>query len=425
MVLAACGSSDKSSSTKEQSKVSAPGVSDSEIDFAAFGTNSNNPLGTCVLDCYVDGVNAYFAWRNSEGGIYGRKLKLTKTLDDQLGQNQQKALEILSANDTFASFAAGQLATGWVEFAKKNVPLYVWNIWPNEFQHPNIFGDAGAICITCSNRSIGEVVKLSGAKKIASLWYGVSDNSKQCAVSNGKMINDYSAQLGGAKTVYVNENLDFGLANGVGPEVTAMKKAGVDLVVQCIDLNGAKTVSQEMSRQGMGDVPMYHANTYDQDFVKAAGDLFVGDYVGVGFRPFESSAGGNNLATFKEWMQKTGSKITEISMRGWIGADEAYTGLKLAGSNFTQAKVIEASNSGKMDRYTAGGLLAPIDWTRQHKAPTPEDRYTNGNRPDCFALVQVQKDRTFKVVGGSADKPWVCFDPQKTGWDDPTPINFK
>lgn len=432
LVLAACGSSDKgdggtattAGSGGNNVKVDAPGVTDTEIRFAAFGTNSNNPLGTCVLDCYVDGVNAYFAWRNSEGGIYGRKLKLTKTLDDQLGQNQQKALEILSANDTFASFAAGQLATGWVEFAKKNVPLYVWNIWPNEFQQPNIFGDAGAICITCSNRAIGEVVTLSGAKKVASLGYGISDNSKQCALSNAKMINDFSADLGGAKTVYTNENLDFGLANGVGPEVTAMKKAGVDLVVQCIDLNGAKTVKQEMVRQGL-NVPMYHANTYDQDFVKAAGNLFVGDYIGVGFRPFESNAGGSNLATFKEWMQKTGSKITEISMRGWIGADEAYTGLKLAGENFDRAKVIEASNSGKMDRYTAGGLVAPIDWSRQHKAPTPEDRYTNGNRPDCFALVQVQKDDSFKVVGGSADKPWVCFDPQKTGWAEPMPMNFK
>ena len=45
-----------------------PGVTDDEIRFAAFGTNSNNPLGTCVLDCYVHGINAYFAYRNSEGG---------------------------------------------------------------------------------------------------------------------------------------------------------------------------------------------------------------------------------------------------------------------------------------------------------------------------------------------------------------------
>ena len=46
-----------------------PGVTDDEIRFSAFGTNSQNPLGTCVLDCFVSGLNAYFAYRNSEGGI--------------------------------------------------------------------------------------------------------------------------------------------------------------------------------------------------------------------------------------------------------------------------------------------------------------------------------------------------------------------
>lgn len=90
-----------------------PGVTDSEIKFAAFGTNSNNPLGTCVLDCYVDGVKAYFAWRNSEGGIYGRKLVLDKVLDDELGKNQQRALEILSAKDSFGpSRPASSLQAG-------------------------------------------------------------------------------------------------------------------------------------------------------------------------------------------------------------------------------------------------------------------------------------------------------------------------
>ena len=80
------------------------------------------------------------------------------------------------------------------------------------------------------------------------------------------------------------------MPNGIGPEVTAMKQAGVDMVVAAIDLNGMKTIAQELKRQGMGDVTMYHPNTYDQDFVKEAGELFEGDYVSVGFRPFEADA---------------------------------------------------------------------------------------------------------------------------------------
>ena len=39
-----------------------PGVTDDEISYAVIGTEANNPLGTCILDCYVDGIEAYFAW---------------------------------------------------------------------------------------------------------------------------------------------------------------------------------------------------------------------------------------------------------------------------------------------------------------------------------------------------------------------------
>ncbi len=55
-----------------------PGVTDDEISFAAIGTRTSNPLGTCILDCYIDGIKAYFAFRNSEGGIFGRDLVLER-----------------------------------------------------------------------------------------------------------------------------------------------------------------------------------------------------------------------------------------------------------------------------------------------------------------------------------------------------------
>src|SRR5512132_68475 len=61
-----------------------PGVTDDEIRYSVIGTKSNNPLGTCILDCYASGIKAYFAYRNSEGGIYGRDLVLSEELDDEL-----------------------------------------------------------------------------------------------------------------------------------------------------------------------------------------------------------------------------------------------------------------------------------------------------------------------------------------------------
>ena len=163
LLAGACGNATKSTETSPTSAPSAgtqstgaagavPGVTSDEIRFSALGTNSNNPLGTCVLDCYADGIKAYFDYRNSEGGVDGRKLVLSKEVDDELGSNQVKALEIVTANDTFGTFSAAQLATGWADLANAGIPTYVWAINPAQATgHPQIFGNREVACITWSS----------------------------------------------------------------------------------------------------------------------------------------------------------------------------------------------------------------------------------------------------------------------------------
>ena len=192
------------------------------------------------------------------------------------------------------------------------------------------------------------------------------------------------------------------------------------MVVSCMDLNGSKTLAQEMARQGMGGVPILHLNMYDQQFVKAAGNLFDGDYVLAQFRPFEAETGGSTLDTFKQWMAKAGKSISEIAMVGWINADEAYQGIKAAGPAFTRASVIAATN--RMTHYTAGGLVQPIDWTRQHVAMSDADPTAHGPKDDCIALVTVV-DGTFHLVGDRS-KPWICWPGDTTAWSEPEHMDF-
>jgi len=428
LVAAACGnaSNDKPAASTSPpgtggSGAAVPGVTADEIKFSSIGTNSNNPLGTCVLDCFDQGVKAYFDYRNSEGGIYGKKLVLSKELDDELSKNQEKALEVITANDTFGNFNAPQLASGWADLANAGIPTYVWAINPAQASgHDQIFGNAAVQCITCTARYDAEIAKIAGAKKIATLGYGVSDNSKQCAEGAKKSIEQYSGDIGGAEVVYMRSDLDFGLPNGIAPEVSAIKSSGADLVIGCLDLNGMKTLSEEMERQGIGDTKLLHPNTYDQTFVKENASLFEGDYVLVQFRPFEAEAGSSSLDAFKEWMGKNGDTITELSMLGWINADLAYQGIKAAGENFNRQSVIDATN--QITDYTADGLIAPIDWSRQHVAPTQEDSATHGPKYDCFALVQV-KDGAFQMVGDSS-KPWSCWPGDTRDWSEPTSMDF-
>lgn len=438
VLATACSNSDGSSTTAssagtnggngsapvtsgEKVSVDAPGVTDDEIAFSAFGTQANNPLGTCVLDCYTQGINAYFAWRNSEGGVQGRQMVLTTVLDDELANNQARALEIVSDDDTFATFSATQVPSGWGDIADAGIPLYTWSIHPSEMAgRESIYGYTGALCTACTSRSLAYPATIGEGTKIATLGYGISPNSKECAESTAKAIEMYGDDTG-QEVVYTNNDMAFGLPNGVGPEVTAMKDAGTDFVIGCLDLNGMKTIAQELERQGMGDVKMFHPNTYDAEFVAEAGELFEGDIVGVRFRPFEAEPGSSQLVEFRKWMAETGAPESELAMVGWLNADLAYQGLVAAGPDFSREKVIEATN--QITDFTAGGLIAPLDWSRQHEAPTQDDPVTHGDSPQCAAYVQI-KDGAFELVG-EADKPFFCWDPTEQGWAEPEPTNFE
>jgi hypothetical protein len=398
-----------------------PGVTDDAINYSVLATETNNPLGTCVMDCYLDGIEAYFNWRNSEGGIWGRELKASNIVDDEFSNNQVKALEIVTAEDTFATFSATNVPTGWPDLTEAGIPVYAWMINPVAMNGvETIWANREVACAGCTRRATAYVAELSDATKVASLGYGISEVSKECAAANAQSIEKYSSDIGGPTVAYTNDELAFGLPNGVGPEVTAMKNAGVDMIFACMDLNGMKTLGQELERQGMQDVTLFHSNSYDSAFVGDAGGVFEGDYVQAAARPFEADPGSSNLQAFLDQMEEDGSTVTEMAMVGWINADLAYEGLKAAGPEFDRQKVIDATNG--FTNYTATGLTQPVDWSRQHIIPTQEDPSTNGPKWDCISLVQI-KGAEFEVVGDTA-KPWACWPGDTDEWSEPVAMDF-
>jgi hypothetical protein len=393
-----------------------PGVTDDAITYAVIGTEANNPLGTCILDCYLDGIEAYFAFRNDEGGIYGRDLVVGDVLDDALLQNQVRALEVVSADDSFGSFNATLLATGWADLDEAGIPTYTWGIHAAELAgREAIFGHVGPLCIACTGRSVPLAVELSGATRVASLGYGTTENSKVCAQTQQASIEQYGDDIG-AEFVYLNDELEYGLPGGIAPEVTRMLEEGVDFVATCLDLNAALTLAQEMERQGMGDVPILHPNTYDQEFVAANAEVFEGDIVGTLARPLESESTGG-LADFNEWIAETGGEPSDLSLAGWINADLAFQGLLAAGPEFDRASVIAATN--RIDDFSAGGITMPVDWTGGHLPQTEDERL---GPLECTSLLTIV-DGAFDMVAPE-DEPFLCWDNQDRSWAEPTPTSF-
>jgi branched-chain amino acid transport system substrate-binding protein len=395
-----------------------PGVTDDAITFAVIGVKSNNPLGTCVLDCYLAGIQAYFDYRNAEGGIFGRDLKVGPVLDDELAQNQARSLEVTSSNEVFGTFDAPLVAGGFGDLDAAGVPTYSWGIHgPEASGRQHIFPSRAPQCADCTFRTLPYAAKVAGATKVATLGYGVSEVSKDCANAGAASVERYGSNVG-AEVAYVNDSLDFGLPNGIAPEVTAMKDANVDFIAICLDLNGAKTLAQELERQGMADVPIHHFNSYNHEFVAEAGGIFEGDLITAQFTPLEAERSGS-LDAFHTWMETSGSEVSELAMVGWINADAAFTSLLAAGPQFDRAAVVSAMNS--ITDYDAGGLIVPVDWTRQHTPPSEDDRSTDYAQ-ECTTLVRVVAG-TFELVA-PPDKPWMCWSNESRDWSEPVPTSF-
>ena len=396
-----------------------PGVTDEEISYSVIATKTGNPLGTCILDCYVQGIEAYFAFRNEEGGIYGRDLVIDDVLDDQLAQNQARALDIISGNSAFGSFQATLLASGWGDLDAAGVPTWAWGIHAADAANrPHIFPSAVIRCVDCTGRAVPYAAVQAGAEHAALLGYGATENSRVCAQTSAESVETYAEDTG-VDAAYVNDDLAFGLPNGIGPEVTAMKGAGVDFIATCIDLNGMKTLAQELERQGMDDVVLYHPNTYNQDFVREAGDLFEGDYVSVGFRPFEAESDGTALADFEEWMDRQGNEPTELAMVGWLNASLAFEGLLAAGPEFDRDSVTAATNA--ITDFDAGGLLEPIDWSEAH-TPYTQDTRDEDSSDECTILLKVEGGEFTTVA--PPETPWICWSQTDLAWSEPEPTAF-
>jgi ABC-type branched-subunit amino acid transport system substrate-binding protein len=376
--------------------VDQPGVTDTEIKVGGVVTASNDPTGAS-LDTAYDGVEAYFKYINSKGGVYGRDLVLDSKRDDGLANNRSEVQGLISQDDVFAVLpVAVQLFTGAKLLADEGIPTYGWDIneeWGSENHNPgpsNFFTNVGGyICFTCAEGGPQSwLPKKLKRHRIGTLAFAVSQ-SEACAEGLEASLKKYKT----GKIVFMDKSLTFGTPD-YSAQVAQMKDKDVDFVITCIDGNGAATLAREMKKQGL-DAPQILPNAYNKELIEKNADVLNGSYLFTTFAPLETKPAPPGMKRFKKWMKKTDGEVTENALMGWINADEFVTGLKAAGPNFTRQKVIDATN--KLTDYTAGGLIPPLDWTTAHT-----------KQIDCYATLKVV-DGKFKPVYGKKGKPFLCF----------------
>jgi hypothetical protein len=389
--------------------VTSKGVTDSEIR-ATVVASITNPLGT-NYNAFADGIKAYFAMMNStNGGIYGRKLNVVNVRDDALSNNNTQIQAALSQDNPFGIFIAALLFTGANTLAASGTPGYGWNINAEWANHDTLFPNEAALCFTCALPTGPWLAKQIGATKVGVLAYSVQQSS-DCAKGDENSFKKFQT----AKIVFEDKSLSFGVTD-LSAQVSQMKKNGVQLVLTCMDLNGVFTLAKAMKAQNLQAVQTL-PNSYDHDFMKANGKYFEGSYVAPQFVAFEHQPQIPQQKLFNTWIAKTNKKVSELTVQGWIAANQFVAGLKLAGPDFTQAKVVAALNQEK--HFTADGMIAPIDWTIGHVDPLK--RLDNPSGLDCSNWVKVHNS-AFVPEFDAAGKPWVCFTVASEKRNDPTPI---
>ena len=111
-------------SSATQVAVTAPGVTADEIRVGGVASTTN-PLGGKYGESF-DGVQAYFAMVNSEGGIYGRDLTLASERDDQLSN---RLTNRATTNPIEQSIVAMQIEprvlTVWIHFEKPPISVSI------------------------------------------------------------------------------------------------------------------------------------------------------------------------------------------------------------------------------------------------------------------------------------------------------------
>lgn len=389
------------------------GVTDSTIRVAVI-TAKTNPLGGRYHE-YIDGIRAYFKTINDKGGIYGRQLVVASDRDDVVGtMNVQMTTASLADDNAFATFEATQQLTGADLLAKAGMPTFIWNINPEMAStptqdHSNIFGTTGAICFSCPGPLIPWLAQSNNLTKVGILGYGVSAESKECATGTR---DAYEKDTNGkVKVVFFDDTIPF--AGDITADVAKMKQAGVELVSTCMDTNQVVKLQKEMQKQGLHAVQNL-PNAYDHDFLKENAALFEGSFELPLYVPEEATPQSPATKQYYKDIAAITNDPVENTEFGWIMAMMFVDGLKGAGPEFTQQKVIDYLNTQKA--YDAQGLIAPIDWTTGHTNPITNPSVRLKLQCQPILIVKGGKFVPYKTPSG---KPWTCVDTTKNA--DQTP----
>jgi branched-chain amino acid transport system substrate-binding protein len=381
----------------------APGVTATKVNVGAIVSESG-PLAADFKP-YLSGVNAYFDWVNSKGGVNSRKIDLAYPLDDASNGTTDinDAQTLVQADHAFAIVG---VSTPFFDAHKylatqKQMPVFGYatgNVWGGP---KNFFADYGSVLnFNSSIPFFAYTAVKTKSKNVAVIALNYPASQDEC-----------KGALAGLKKYKVHiAYSDINVAYGSNPNILAtnLHNAKVNMVINCMDVNSSVSLSKAMANDYNLKPVQLWLDGYDRSILAADSAYMQDVYFLLQHIPFEaatkypSAYPGLNLY-FKEMSANgfSSDEFSDVALMGWESANLFTEGLRAAGKNPTQAAVIKALNKIKRDigGPTGDGVTAPVNWTIAH---------TKNTSPACETFVKVSGSN-FVLAFNKGAHPWVCF----------------
>jgi branched-chain amino acid transport system substrate-binding protein len=339
-----------------------PGVTDTEIKVGTIAPLTGPSSGNGFFPQIVDGEEARIAVANASGELGKRKITLVK-VDDKgdTAQNQAGAQQLVEQDKVYAILSQSAAGTASAPYLnQKAIPVVGWQLGMDVYgKYTNFFGfqnaNAADLKTNYTTRN-GKVMQEIGGKNIAL----IGSNQGNSAIFV-EQIADGIKRIGkGMKVVYKNTDIPVGTTE-FGSYAQQIKDSGADAMYTALATQENINLINALKQAGASVTHIVLPAGYDPRVTGLP--AFDQTYIGIEFKPLETTPAPKGIANFKAAMAqyKPDNPVNQSAAVGWLSANTLIEGIKAAGVNCPTQKGF-INNLRLVKNYTADGFFDPIDF---------------------------------------------------------------
>ena len=329
------------------------------------------------------GAQAFVAYLNSQGGVFGRKLKLI-VRDDQFdsGQNRAQTQDLAKQALGFLGSFSVYDDAGIGELEKSGIPDVGYGLTDPRRNAAVNFSPQPAKSGTFRTGPFAYYQKkFPDAVKHVGTIYGDVPASKAAALD----------AMAAARSV----GWEFAYERGYQPtetdftaDVVRMRQSGVKAFwTTSADAKTMARLVKAMEQQGFKpEFIAFGASGYDPAFLALAGSASEGVFIDHQLALYQGGDAGSvpEVALFNQWLQKVKPGYTPdlFAAYAWASGRLLQQALQAAGPQLTRKSLLEALK--KIDQFDSNGLVAPAG---------PASK----RQPTCDMFMQVQGGKFVRI----------------------------